>query len=300
MILADAFERIDPSKRADTEIAFFGGSFTAIDREYMVSLLTAAEKYLKKGSREGFGGIRISTRPDCIDGEILMLLESCGVTAIELGAQSMDDGVLSANMRGHTSDDVRRSSALIKSHGFELGLQMMTGLYKSKPETEYMTAREIIALSPDTVRIYPVAVLKGTYLEKLYNSGEYKLYPFEECVKICAELLPMFKKAGIRVIRMGLHAEDGVSDNAVTGFYHPAFGEIVRTEIMRKILAEHLSDKGENIIETPRRYTSIISGHKRANRIYFADKNIVIKENNALPEGIILINGRRTEVDICI
>ena len=121
-IIRGAYEYMSPEKRRNTEIAFFGGSFTAIDREYMISLLEVADRYIT--CENGFCGIRISTRPDCIDEEILMLLKKYHVTAIELGAQSMNDRVLEMNMRGHTSEDVRRSAAMIKLYGFELGLQM--------------------------------------------------------------------------------------------------------------------------------------------------------------------------------
>ncbi|MBR7061045.1 MAG: radical SAM protein [Eubacterium sp.] len=139
------------------EIAFFGGSFTAIDRQYMISLLEAAFPYIENGSVKG---IRISTRPDCIDTETLDILKKYGVSSIELGAQSMDDEVLQANLRGHTAKDVENASKLIKEYGFELGLQMMTGLYKDTDEKAIETAKKIIALKPETVRIYPTVVLK--------------------------------------------------------------------------------------------------------------------------------------------
>lgn len=239
-IIRGAYEYMSPEKRRNTEIAFFGGSFTAIDREYMISLLEVADRYIT--CENGFCGIRISTRPDCIDEEILMLLKKYHVTAIELGAQSMNDRVLEMNMRGHTSEDVRRSAAMIKLYGFELGLQMMVGLYGSSPDDELYTMNEIVRCAPATARIYPVAVLERTKLAELYKEGKYKLYPFDECVKLCAEIYSTFVKNNIRVIRMGLHAEDGVEQNAVAGFYHPAFGEIVRTEIIRKIIEENLTE----------------------------------------------------------
>ena len=132
----------------NSEIAFFGGSFTAIDREYMISLLEAAKSYLPL-----FKGIRISTRPDCVDNDTVTLLKSYGVTAIELGAQSMCDDVLVANDRGHSSQAVRDASEIIKSHGISLGLQMMTGLYKSDYNKDIYTADEFIKLMPDTVRV---------------------------------------------------------------------------------------------------------------------------------------------------
>lgn len=288
-IIRGAYEYMSPEKRRNTEIAFFGGSFTAIDREYMISLLERADRYIT--CENGFCGIRISTRPDCIDEEILMLLKKYHVTAIELGAQSMNDRVLEMNMRGHTSEDVRRSAAMIKSYGFELGLQMMVGLYGSSPADELYTMNEIVRCAPATARIYPVAVLEGTKLAELYKEGKYKLYPFDECVKLCAEIYSTFVKNNIRVIRMGLHAEDGVEQNAVAGFYHPAFGEIVRTEIIRKIIEENLTE-GENLCEAPPRLTSSLSGYKRSNRIYFADRNVKFLTNKELPENVISVNGR--------
>lgn len=288
-IIRGAYEYMSPEKRRNTEIAFFGGSFTAIDREYMISLLERADRYIT--CENGFCGIRISTRPDCIDEEILMLLKKYHVTAIELGAQSMNDRVLEMNMRGHTSDDVRRSAAMIKSYGFELGLQMMVGLYGSSPADELYTMNEIVRCYPATARIYPVAVLEGTKLAELYKEGKYVLYPFDESVKLCAEIYSTFVKNNIRVIRMGLHAEDGVEQNAVAGFYHPAFGEIVRTEIIRKIIEENLTE-GENLCEAPPRLTSSLSGYKRSNRIYFADRNVKFLTNKELPENVISVNGR--------
>lgn len=292
-IIRGAYEYMSPEKRRNTEIAFFGGSFTAIDREYMISLLEEADRYIT--CENGFCGIRISTRPDCIDEEILMLLKKYHVTAIELGAQSMNDRVLEMNMRGHTSEDVRRSAAMIKLYGFELGLQMMVGLYGSSPEDELYTMNEIVRCAPATARIYPVAVLEGTRLAELYREGTYKLYPFDECVRLCAEIYSTFINNGIRVIRMGLHAEDGVEQNSVAGFYHPAFGEIVRSEIIRRLIEENLAE-GENICKAPPRLTSSLSGYKKSNRIYFADRNIKFVTDSELPENVISVNGKTFKI----
>ncbi len=220
----------------NTEIAFFGGSFTAIEREYMCSLLTAAKHFLDAYS---FVGIRVSTRPDAIDNEVLEILKNYGVTAIELGAQSMDDEVLFANRRGHTAEDVKRASALIKEYGFELGLQMMTGLYKSDFQKDMQTAREIIKLKPDTIRIYPTVVLKNTHLGNLYEKGEYLAPTVEESVPLCAELLQMFENEGIKVIKLGLHSSETVESDMLGGGYHPAFRELCEGHIyLQKMLKE--------------------------------------------------------------
>ena len=194
------------------EIAFFGGSFTAVDKEYRRALLYAASEYVKEFP-EQYAGIRCSTRPDCIDENIMDELMLYGVTAVELGAQSMNDEVLGANLRGHTAEDVRRASRLIKSYGIELGLQMMTGLYKDKPSYCIETAREFAELKADTVRIYPTVILKGTMLDDLRKQGLYESFSFEETVDLCAELLLFFEEKNIPVIRLGLHASEGVEEH---------------------------------------------------------------------------------------
>ena len=249
---------------AQAEIAFFGGSFTAIERGYMISLLEAAGEFIRGGQVKG---IRISTRPDCIDEEVLGILKDYGVTAIELGCQSMDDGVLQANQRGHSAEAVVRASALIKSKGFELGLQMMTGLYMSDNARDIATAEKIIALSPDTVRIYPTVVLENTMLCDKYRSGEYRVQTLEEAVELCGKLLMMFHDADIPVIRLGLHSGGNVEEGFVAGVYHPAFRELCESRIYLDKVKEKLRGipEGEIEITVGPRFVSQLMGQKKAN-----------------------------------
>ena len=248
------------------EIAFFGGSFTAIPKEYMTSLLERAKLYIDKGL---FEGIRISTRPDCIDEEILTVLKEYGVTSIELGCQSMDDEVLLKNGRGHTADDVVKAAELIKKFGFELGVQMMTGLYGDSDDGAIKSAEKLIALSPDTARIYPTVVLEGTRLCELYERNEYKPQTIEEAAELCAKLIPMFEKKGIRIIRLGLHSGGNIEEGFVAGAYHPAFREICESKIyLREIL--NIIEK-ENIpkrnitLTVNKKCVSALVGQKRSN-----------------------------------
>ncbi len=233
----------DGLNSANTEIAFFGGSFTAIDRSYMISLLEEAKPFIENGV---FSGIRISTRPDAIDDEVLLLLKEYGVTSIELGAQSMNDEVLLYNRRGHTSEDVINASLLIKKYGFSLGLQMMTGLYKSTREIDIETAKRIISLKPDTVRIYPTIVLENTHLSELLKQENYVSPTLEETVSLCAELLEMFFENKINVIRLGLHSGGNVEDGYLSGPYHPAFGELCESEIYLKKIKKELFEIYKN------------------------------------------------------
>lgn len=246
-------------KGYDYEIAFFGGSFTAIDRDYMLELLSAAYPYVKSGE---VSGIRISTRPDCITEEILDLLKKYGVTSIELGAQSMDDEVLEANRRGHTAQDVLNASEMIKNAGFELGLQMMTGLYKDTAEKSLETAKKIIEIKPQTVRIYPTVVLKNTYLAELYLSGEYKPLNVDDSVELCAVLVPMFEKAGIRVIRLGLHSGSDIKENMLSGGFHDSFGELVKSRIMVNKILE-LPPADYQVFVNPRSISKLKGNGKR-------------------------------------
>lgn len=249
----------------NTEIAFFGGSFTAIEREYMLSLLTAAKHFL---DTYNFKGIRVSTRPDCINEEVLETLKSYGVTAIELGAQSMCDEVLTANRRGHSAKAVRSASELIKTYGFELGLQMMTGLYKSDFEKDEYTAREIIKLAPHTVRIYPTVVLKNTHLGYLQQKGEYIAPTAEESAPFCARLLQLFEENGIKVIKLGLHSSETVEGDMVGGAYHPAFRELCEGHIYLEKILEKLSEKDKNqqyVIYVNKKSLSKAKGHHKRN-----------------------------------
>lgn len=256
----------------NTEIAFFGGSFTAIDKDYMLSLLKKAHSFIKSGD---VSGIRISTRPDCIDREVLEILKEYGVTAIELGAQSMCDDVLLLNDRGHTSADVEKASSLIKEFGFELGLQMMTGLFGDSDEKDILTAQRIIDLKPETVRIYPTIVLKNTRLEALVNSGEYRPQGLEEAIKLSTLLKNMFLENDIKVIRLGLHTID--ESNFVAGPWHPSFAELCESEEYFNKMKNLIKEKGSYRLLVNSSELSKAIGNKRKNINRMAELGFDIK-----------------------
>jgi Histone acetyltransferase len=270
---------------ANAEIAFFGGSFTAIDRDYMIELLEAAHKFIRSGQ---VAGIRVSTRPDAIDDEVLKILKQYGVTSIELGAQSMRDEVLEMNRRGHTAQDVVDASLLIRQYGFSLGLQMMTGLYGDDNVGARYTARQLAALRPDTVRIYPTVVLEGTELAEKMRSGEYLPQGYEAAAPLCAQLLRFFENKRIKVIKLGLHASDGVEGNMVGGAYHPAFRElcegILYYQLIKRMLLDNYPDGGNFVVYVPKADISKASGQKKGNisRLALEGWHVVIKEDDAI------------------
>ncbi len=274
----------------NSEIAFFGGSFTAIDRALMLSYLETVRPYI--GTH--FSGIRISTRPDCIDEEILALLKRNGVTSIELGAQSMCEDVLIKNERGHSPRDTEAAARLIKEAGFSLGLQMMTGLYGSTDEKDIYTATKFIEMNPDTVRIYPTVVLENTALAGLFEKGEYLPPSLNSSVKLCAVLLKKFNEKGIKVIRLGLHSGGNVEEGFIAGVYHPAFRELVESEIYKNIIEEKLTGlpDGEYTLSVSPKELSKAGGHKKSNILYFGERGKKIKllpDENVSQYDVLLI-----------
>ncbi len=283
--LENALSTMDKELIKKSEIAFFGGSFTAIDRSLMIELLESVQEFI---GQDRFLGIRISTRPDAIDSNILDLLKKYNVSSIELGAQSMSDDVLLKNMRGHSAEDIFRASELIKEYGFSLGLQMMTGLYGDSADGAIETAQKFIQIKPDTVRIYPTVVLKDTHLAKLYLEGKYNPLGIEQTVSLCAKLLNMFEENGIKVIRVGLHDQSGLKENFVAGAYHAALGELIMGEQMflkalNALKARNLSG-GEVCFAVNPSNLSQMTGQKKRNlsRFYDMGYNVSVKADNSV------------------
>lgn len=267
----------------------------------MISYLEAAREYVDKGI---IGGIRISTRPDYIDDEILDILKDYGVKVIELGVQSMMDAVLHLSKRGHTARDVEYASELIKKRGFTLGIQVMPGLPMDTLETSLETVERVIALKPELVRIYPAVVLKGTELETLYNEGLYKPLTLEEAVTWCARMVPLFRRAGIRVVRLGLHYSEVLADSVVSGPFHPAFGEMTESRILLDRIDRIIEEKGLKdcrgiLIQTWRGALSRTLGHKHVNtnalRDRYGYKQVIVREDDCPPGEIRVLPNDRGE-----
>jgi histone acetyltransferase (RNA polymerase elongator complex component) len=232
------------SRTKNAVIAFYGGSFTCIDRELQEAYLGVAGGFVKDGMA---AYIRLSTRPDCIDAETAQFLLARGVRVVELGAQSMDDGVLAASARGHRAHDTERAASLIKSAGMELGMQVMAGLPGDSDEGFMRTVRAVAGLRPGFVRVYPALVLKGAPLEKLYQRGEYMPLSLEDAVRLCADACVYFEQKGIKVVRTGLQPSESLESSLVAGPYHPAFGHMVGSEIaLRRMVSMVGSEYGEN------------------------------------------------------
>ena len=214
--------------RRPAQVAFYGGNFLGLDKEYIKGLLNVSIKFVKN---KDIDFIRFSTRPDTIDSERLDIIKDYPVSTIEIGAQSMDDGVLAAVKRGHFASDTQKAAVLLKQRHYEMGIQMMVGLPGEDENSSLTTGHRIGELKPDFVRIYPTVVLKNSVLAKWYHNGEYRPWSLERSVAQVKRLYRLFKKNGIRVIRMGLQAAKDLDSGAavLAGPYHPAFGHMVHS-----------------------------------------------------------------------
>ena len=261
----------DQSKKI--EIAFFGGSFTGIDINLQIDYLKVAKKYIDNGE---VNSIRLSTRPDYISEEILVMLKEYGVDTIELGVQSMDDKILSIAKRGHTSQDVIRASKLIKKYNIRLGHQIMIGLPNSTMETEIYTIKECLKLKPTQLRIYPVYVIEDSELYDMYNSREYTPLSIAEAVKRCVAVVKECQSENVAIIRLGLQSTSEItsSNSNIFGPVCDNFAEYVISAIIREHIEKYLKkDQNEDIIvHVPRKYVSVTVGPKKINKIYFENK----------------------------
>lgn len=295
-------------KEAEIEIAFFGGSFTAIEEEKQEELLQVAYEYIKQGK---VSSIRISTRPDCINKEVLKRLKKYKVKTIELGVQSANNYILKRTNRGHSFEDVKKASKMIKWNGFVLGHQMMVGLPESTRIDEINTARALVKLKPKMVRIYPVLVVKNTKLEQEFKEGKYEPLPLVQAVEICKELVNIFTKKKIDIIRIGLQNTEEISSpeseksEVVAGPYHPAFRQLVESglwydDIVSKIKKLNVKVKEVGVTVNPIDINNVV-GHKKENilklkNIY--DVDLILKQDNKIKQGKSKIEVIKTYDDI--
>ena len=267
-----------PTWADNIQIAFFGGNFTGIDRNIQEAYLQTAQYFIDKNKAHS---IRISTRPDYINQDKLSLLAKYHVKNIELGAQSMCDEVLIQSGRGHNSRCTKEASHLILKNGFQLGLQMMIGLPNDNKEKALLTAQEIVKLGASETRIYPLLVLKNTPLFKHYSEGKYPPLSIAETIETATPIVETFEKAGIKILRIGLHPSDFIHNGElVAGPWHPALSQMIYTKLWSNIFKTMNKEYNQcTIYVSSTQYPNAI-GFQRENAIKYPD--FLIKSKHTL------------------
>ncbi len=269
-----ALENTNPQMQ-DIQIAFFGGSFTGIDRCDMIFLLEIANKFIKEGRVHS---IRCSTRPDFIDDEIIEILKKYNMKTVELGVQSANNDVLKICRRGHTIEQTRKAASLIVKSGIEFVGQMMIGLPSSSKDDEIRTAKEIIKMGAVGARIYPCVVMKNTYLAKMANTGLYTPLTLDEEIDRCESVFEEFIKSNVDVIRIGLQSSENLTsgEDVECGIYDESIGEkcialYFLKQVEKAIENEKVDGKYVRVSVSPKRISNAV-GYKKQNRKYLFRK----------------------------
>lgn len=268
----------------NSELAFFGGSFTAINQKKQEEYLQIIQPYIYQNK---IRSIRISTRPDYTTPEILQMLKKYNVQTIELGAQSLNDEVLEKSQRGHSVKDVQNASKLINEYGFDLGLQMMIGLPHDTLEKSIETAKEIVRLGAKSTRIYPTLVIENTILAELFRKGDYLPLEMGEAIIWTLKLYNIFLENNVNILRVGLHPSEALisGKELLAGPFHVSFRELVLSNIWKEKF-ESITHKKANVITiyVNPKYIGSAVGYKSQNKIYLQKyyKNVIFRGDTNL------------------
>lgn len=283
-----------PRENTTIEAAFYGGSFTAIPLEQQIELLSAVQPYIQEGS---IHNIRISTRPDCIDPEVLAVLKEYKVQIVELGVQSMDLAVLQLSNRGHSAQDVVDAVKMLKNAGFTVGVQVMVGLPGDTEQKSLDTVRRLIQLQPDIARIYPALVIRNTYMEQIYYEGSYTPLTLEAAVEICKKQLVLFEQNHIEVIRIGLQPTENILEGreVVAGPFHPAMRQLVLSSMYKDLMERELEGQQPEellLIVHPGDVSDLL-GQKRCNIFFLKnvkkiDKIRIVQDENQEKQSFLM------------
>ncbi|MGA7875540.1 MAG: radical SAM protein [Desulfoferrobacter sp.] len=259
------------------QLAFYGGTFTAISIKELRFILDKVSPYIESGV---FTGVRFSTRPDCMGKNVCSVLADYPIQTVELGVQALCDEVLDSSRRGYSSEQVRQAAEAVRRFGWELGFQLMPGLPGDSREKFRETVSRAIAMKPDFVRLYPTVVLKNTVLAGWHYEKTYRPLSLEDAIEWCTEAYEQFQKNNIRVVRMGLHSDPALQapGTIVAGPYHPAFGYLVKVhwwcrQVDLVVAGEEGSTEGKTLtVRVPKRRLSEASGPRRANITHWLER----------------------------
>ena len=286
--------------RTERQIAFYGGSFTAISKEAQRSYLEETLPFLASGM---IHSVRISTRPDALEEEVLSLLKEYGVKTVEVGAQSMVDEVLLLSHRGHSPKDTLSGVAQLKHWGFEVGIHLMIGLPGDSQNRFLQTLDQVIDLKPDFLRIHPALVLKGAPLEALWREGNYSPLTLEEAIQWLKRGLMKMEETSIPVARMGLQPTKDLEDFYLAGPYHPALHQLVDSEIYFDLAAhllENHRNESEPVLLCHPGDVSNVRGQKNKNlqklKEYCGVKRIDIQGREGIPRGSLVLQTGSGEI----
>jgi len=288
--IINEFLKYNHTHNPNVQISFYGGNFLGLSQKEMIHLLDVGQSYV---SAQKVQSLRFSTRPDTVSFNQLQRLQPYCVKTIELGVQSMNDRVLEKCHRGHTSDDTRKATRLLKKGGYTVGHQLMIGLPGDNEHSYFQTVEQIIALQPDFVRLYPTLVFKNSTLARWYQSGEYNPLTLDRAVMLAKKTLNLLSRHEIPVIRMGLQSQDRMESNILAGPYHPSFGHFVYSEQMFDRVCKEIQ-----LLQSSQ--VTVLVNNRQISQLQGLQQNNIRRLNEKFPDKRIRIILDPAISDICI
>jgi histone acetyltransferase (RNA polymerase elongator complex component) len=289
-------------EKREKQVAFYGGSFTAIPRSEQIRYLQEIRSFIASGRVDS---MRVSTRPDALGEEILSILKEYGVKTVEIGAQSMIDSVLTLARRGHGAEQTLSATSRLKAWGFEVGLQLMIGLPGDTLGGFLETLDRVIDLKPDFVRLHPTLVLRGAPLEMLWKTRRYAPLSLDETVQWLKKGILKLERALIPVARIGLQPTKELERDLLAGPYHPALRQLVESVIaldMAKHLLQNYGGASQACFLCHPGEVSNLRGQRNVNilllRERFGLREICIQAREDVQRGSVILQSLGGEVSI--
>ncbi len=177
-------------------------------------------------------GFVVETRPDHLTQDEVTRIRRLGCTKVQIGYQSLDDGILALNARGHDVAATRRAMRLLRSAGFKIHAHWMPNLLGATPASDIEDFERLFSdpdFRPDELKIYPCSLIETAELMDYHRRGEWSPYTHEELLHVVSTALgrvPRYCRV-TRVIR-DISSDDIVVGNKLTNFRQIAEKELAR------------------------------------------------------------------------
>lgn len=141
---------------------------------------------------DGVIGLSIGTRPDCVDSQVLDLLQGYArkyLIWLEYGLQSVHDRTLALINRGHDFRCFQSAVEAAQNRGIKLCAHAILGLPGEDRNQMLETAKVLGGIGIDGIKIHLLYVIKGTPLEQWYRQGRYRCLEQQEYIDLVCDFL---------------------------------------------------------------------------------------------------------------
>ena len=137
-------------------------------------------------------GLSIATRPDCINDEVLNLLEQLNKKTfiqVEIGLQSSKSESISLINRCYENDVYKKAVNDLKSIGVNVVTHIILGLPDESYNDMLNSVKYTIDCGTDGLKLQLLHILKDTNLYKYYMDKPFKIFTYDEYIKTVADII---------------------------------------------------------------------------------------------------------------